>query len=56
MALRVLKPRTNGARGHVAVVNAELYKGSPEKSLTEGLKKSGGRNNNGRITSAPRGG
>ena len=34
----------------------ELHKGAPEKSLTEGLKKSGGRNNNGRITSAHRGG
>jgi len=56
MALKVLKPMTNGTRGRVAVVNEELYKGSPEKSLTEGLKKSGGRNSNGRITSAHRGG
>jgi large subunit ribosomal protein L2 len=56
MALKALKPMTNGSRGRVAVVNAELYKGTPEKSLTEGLKKSGGRNNNGRITSAHRGG
>jgi large subunit ribosomal protein L2 len=56
MALKALKPMTNGSRGRVAVVNTDLYKGSPEKSLTEGLKKSGGRNNNGRITSAHRGG
>ncbi|MFC1536340.1 50S ribosomal protein L2 [Pseudomonadota bacterium] len=56
MALKVMKPMTNGSRGRVAVVNPELHKGAPEKSLTEGLKKSGGRNNNGRITSAHRGG
>jgi len=56
MALKALKPMTNGSRGRVAVVNAGLHKGAPEKSLTEGLKKSGGRNNNGRITSAHRGG
>jgi len=56
MALKVFKPTTNGARGYVAVVNPDLYKGDPERSLTEGLKKSGGRNNNGRITSFHRGG
>ncbi len=56
MALKALKPMTNGSRGRVAVVNTGLHKGAPEKSLTEGLKKSGGRNNNGRITSAHRGG
>jgi large subunit ribosomal protein L2 len=56
MALKALKPRTNGTRGRVAVVNEGLHKGSPEKSLTKGLTKSGGRNNNGRITSSHRGG
>jgi len=56
MALKALKPMTNGARGRVAVVNPELHKGAPEKSLTEGLTKSGGRNNNGRVTSGHRGG
>ncbi|MCF7822293.1 MAG: 50S ribosomal protein L2 [Mariprofundaceae bacterium] len=56
MALKALKPMTNGSRGRVAVVNEDLHRGAPEKSLTEGLKKSGGRNNNGRITSAHRGG
>ena len=35
---------------------SELWKGRPAKSLTEGLKKSGGRNNAGRITSRRRGG
>jgi len=56
MALKVLKPMTNGARGRVAVVNEDLHKGAPEKSLTKGLTKSGGRNSNGRITSKHRGG
>ena len=56
MALKALKPMTNGSRGRVAVVNSDLHKGAPEKSLTSGLTKSGGRNNNGRITSAHRGG
>lgn len=56
MALKVFKPMTNGARGRVAVINPELHKGAPEKSLTEGLTKSGGRNSNGRVTSRHRGG
>lgn len=56
MALKALKPMTNGSRGRVAVVNKDLHKGAPEKSLTQGLTKSGGRNNNGRITSSHRGG
>jgi len=56
MALKALRPMTNGSRGRVAVVNPDLYKGAPEKSLTVGLTKSGGRNNNGRITSGHRGG
>ena len=56
MALKVLKPNTNGTRGRIAVVNEDLHKGAPEKSLTKGLTKSGGRNNNGRVTSAHRGG
>jgi len=56
MALKALKPTTNGNRGRVAVVAEGLHKGAPEKSLTKGLTKSGGRNNNGRITSHHRGG
>src|SRR6202007_3091529 len=35
---------------------AELTRAEPEKSLTEGLKKSGGRNSNGRKTARHRGG
>ncbi len=56
MALKVLKPITNGNRGRIAVVHPELHKGAPEKSLTKGLSKKGGRNNNGRITARHRGG
>jgi len=56
MALKALKPTTNGNRGRIAAVTADLYKGRPEASLTEGLTKSGGRNNNGRVTSHHRGG
>ena len=56
MALKALKPTTNGNRGRISVVNSDLHKGRPESSLTEGFHKSGGRNNNGRITSRHRGG
>jgi len=56
MALKTFKPTTPSLRQLVIVDKSELYKGKPEKSLTEGLTKSGGRNNNGRITSRRRGG
>lgn len=56
MALKVFKPMTNGARGHIAVVHPDIYKGAPEKSLTTGLTKKGGRNSYGRITARHRGG
>lgn len=50
MALKKFKPVTPGMRQLVQVDRSELWKGKPEKSLTEGLKKTGGRNNKGRIT------
>ncbi len=56
MALKQYKPTTPGRRGLVLVSRAGLWKGKPEKSLTEGLTKSGGRNNTGRITARRRGG
>ncbi|MDX8413626.1 MAG: 50S ribosomal protein L2 [Mariprofundales bacterium] len=56
MALKALKPNTNGSRGRVAVVTSDLYKGRPERSLTKGITKSGGRNNNGRMTARHIGG
>ncbi|CAM5768903.1 50S ribosomal protein L2 [Labrys miyagiensis] len=51
MALRNFKPVTPGLRQLVLVDRSALYKGAPVKTLTEGLNKSGGRNNTGRITS-----
>jgi len=56
MALKVLKPTTNGNRGRIAAVNPELHKGRPESGLTKGQSKKGGRNNNGRITTRHQGG
>ena len=56
MALKKYKPNTPGQRELVIVDRSGLWKGKPVKSLTEGLTKSGGRNNHGRITSFNRGG
>ena len=56
MALKTYNPTTPGRRGLVLVDRAGLWKGKPEKSLTEGLRNKGGRNNNGRITARHRGG
>ncbi|HJO74822.1 MAG TPA: 50S ribosomal protein L2 [Rhodospirillales bacterium] len=56
MALKSFNPTTPGRRGLVLVDRSGLWKGKPERSLTEGLKSMGGRNNNGRITARRRGG
>ncbi len=56
MAIRKLKPITPGTRFMSVPTFEEITKTKPEKSLTVSLKKSGGRNNNGRITSRHRGG
>jgi large subunit ribosomal protein L2 len=56
MALKTFKPTTPGQRQLVLVDRSELYKGKPVKALTEGLTKSGGRNNHGRVTVRFRGG
>ena len=56
MALKKLKPTTPGNRGVVLVDRSDIWKGKPVKELTEGLTKSGGRNNHGRMTSRRRGG
>jgi large subunit ribosomal protein L2 len=56
MALKQYKPTTPGRRGVVLVDRSALWKGKPEKSLTEGLRGTGGRNNAGRITARRRGG
>jgi large subunit ribosomal protein L2 len=50
MAIVKCKPTSPGRRHVVKVVNADLYKGKPYAPLLEKNSKSGGRNNNGRIT------
>jgi large subunit ribosomal protein L2 len=50
MALKHYNPITPGMRQLVIVDRAGLHKGKPVKGLTEGLTKSGGRNNAGRVT------
>ena len=56
MALKQFKPTTPGRRGLVLIKRDGLWTGKPEKALTEGLRKKGGRNNTGRITARRRGG
>jgi large subunit ribosomal protein L2 len=56
MALKKYKPTTPSQRGLVLIDRSELYKGKPVKTLTEGLRSTGGRNNLGRITLRFRGG
>ena len=56
MAIKNFKPMTPGTRGMSKLVNTEITKSTPEKSLTVTLKKSGGRNNQGKITLRHRGG
>ncbi len=56
MALKTFNPTSPGRRSLVLVDRADLHKGRPEKSLVEGLTKSGGRNNTGRVTARRIGG
>ena len=56
MALKTYKPTTPGRRGMTGYDFAELTATKPEKSLLRPIKKTGGRNNKGRITSRRRGG
>lgn len=56
MALKQFNPTSPGRRQLVLVDKSELHKGRPEKSLVEGLTKSGGRGGNGRIAVRFRGG
>ena len=56
MAVKTYKAMTNGTRGMSKLVNDEITKTTPEKSLTITLTKKGGRNNQGRITVRHRGG
>jgi len=56
MALKTYKPVTPSQRQLVIVDRSGLYRGAPVKSLVEGQKSNGGRNNQGRITTRFRGG
>src|SRR5215471_20055053 len=56
MPVKNYKPTSPGRRGMSVATFDEVTKTRPERSLTEPLKKSAGRNNNGRITTRHRGG
>ena len=56
MALVKLKPTSPGRRSVVRLINKDLHKGEPYKSLIEKQSKTAGRNHHGRITTRHRGG
>ena len=56
MPVKRYKPVTPARRFQEVLVRDDLAKKAPEKALTQGMGKSGGRNNNGRITAYHRGG
>ncbi len=56
MSLKILKPTTPGQRGTVLVTKNHLWKQGPYKALTKSQHSTGGRNNQGRITSRRMGG
>jgi len=56
MPIKKFKPVTPGTRFRAVVVSEEITRTEPERSLTAPLKKTGGRNHHGHITSRRRGG
>jgi large subunit ribosomal protein L2 len=56
MALKTFRPLTPALRFTQLDTFSEITKSTPEKGLTVAMKKTGGRNNNGRLTSRHRGG
>lgn len=56
MPVKVYKPTSAGRRDMTGYTFEEITKSRPERSLTEPLRKKGGRNNQGRITVRHRGG
>jgi large subunit ribosomal protein L2 len=50
MGIKKYRPTTPSRRHMTVLTFEEISKGKPEKSLTEPLKKTGGRNNKGRLT------
>jgi large subunit ribosomal protein L2 len=51
MALKSYNPTSPAQRGLILVDKSSLWKGKPVKALTEGKRKTGGRNNKGHVTS-----
>src|SRR3954462_14392419 len=51
MALKTHNPTSPSRRGLILVDKSSLWKGKPVKALTEGKRKTGGRNNKGHVTS-----
>ncbi len=56
MPIKAYNPTSAGRRGMTGYTFEEITKSKPERSLTVALRKSGGRNNTGRITVRHRGG
>jgi len=56
MGIKKVKPTSPGRRFQTYLTFEEITKKEPEKSLLRPLKKTGGRNNYGRITAWHRGG
>ena len=56
MAIKFYKPTTPGQRKKSTLVNEEITKTTPEKSLVKTVKKNAGRNNQGKITVRHQGG
>ena len=56
MAIRNFKPTTNARRRMSTLINDEITKATPEKSLLVTIKKNGGRNSQGKITVRHHGG
>jgi len=56
MGIIKVKPTSPGRRNATYLDNSDITKKEPEKSLTVGLRKTGGRNNQGKITTRFRGG
>ena len=50
MGIKKYKPTTNGRRGMSTLTNDEITTNKPEKSLLKSKSKTGGRNNQGRMT------
>ncbi|MBA3873778.1 MAG: 50S ribosomal protein L2 [Chloroflexota bacterium] len=56
MAVKVYKPTSAGRRGMTGHSFEEITKSTPQRSLTEAIRKHGGRNNTGKVTVRHRGG